>query len=149
MQQVNLGIIGGGTVGGGVFNALQTNGALMASRLGIKIHVVKVAAKALEEPQRKVKIPHSQITLDWKSLVHDPQVQVVAELAGGTTVARSRNPRSILTATMHCTRLASLPHWRTVSGWSPPKFMWKGSGRLRRWIFNLPGSLVTPSNCWG
>jgi len=35
-----------------------------------------------------VKIPHSQITLDWKSLVHDPQVQVVAELAGGTTVAR-------------------------------------------------------------
>jgi homoserine dehydrogenase len=88
MQQVNLGIIGGGTVGGGVFKALLTNGALMASRLGIKIHVVKVAAKALDEPQRKVVIPHSQITLDWKSLVNDPQVQIVAELAGGITVAR-------------------------------------------------------------
>src|SRR5260221_1523943 len=88
MQQVNLGIIGGGTVGGGVFKALQTNGALMASRLGIKIHLVKVAAKALDEPQRKVEIPHSQITLDWKSLVNDPQVQLVAELAGGVTIAR-------------------------------------------------------------
>src|SRR6266576_2610759 len=88
MEQVNLGIIGGGTVGGGVYKALQTNGALMASRLGIKIHVVKVAAKAFDEPQRKVDIPHSQITLDWKSLVNDPQVQVVAELAGGITVAR-------------------------------------------------------------
>ena len=88
MQQVNLGIIGGGTVGGGVFKALQTNGALMASRLGIKIHLVKVAAKALDEPQRKVEIPHSQITLDWKSLVNDPQVQLIAELAGGVTIAR-------------------------------------------------------------
>src|SRR6266566_1693099 len=88
MEQVNLGIIGGGTVGGGVYRALQTNGALMASRLGVKIQVVKVAAKALDEPQRKVEIPHSQITLDWKSLVKDPQVQIVAELAGGTTVAR-------------------------------------------------------------
>jgi len=88
MQQVNLGIIGGGTVGGGVYKALQTNGPLMASRLGIKIHLVKVAAKAFDEPQRKVDIPRSQITLDWKSLVNDPQVQVVAELAGGTTIAR-------------------------------------------------------------
>jgi homoserine dehydrogenase len=88
MQQVNLGIIGGGTVGGGVYKALQTNGALMASRLGVKIHLVKVAAKALEEPQRKVEIPHPQITLDWKSLVNDPEVQIVAELAGGVTIAR-------------------------------------------------------------
>ena len=88
MEQVNLGIIGGGTVGGGVFRALQTNGALMASRLGIKIHLVKIAAKAFEEPQRKVDIPRAQITLDWKSLVSDPQVQMVAELAGGITVAR-------------------------------------------------------------
>ena len=88
MQQVNLGIIGGGTVGGGVFRALQTNGALITSRLGINIHLVKVAAKAFDEPQRKVDIPHSQITLDWKSLVNDPQVQIIVELAGGVTIAR-------------------------------------------------------------
>ncbi len=88
MQQVNLGIIGGGTVGSGVFLHLQRNGALMASRLGIKIHLVKVAVKAYEEPQRKVDIPKPLLTLDWQSVVNDPQVQVVAELAGGTTVAR-------------------------------------------------------------
>src|SRR6266480_3847217 len=66
MQQVNVGIIG----------------------LGIKIHVAKVAAKAFDEPQRKVEIPRSQITLDWQSLVNDPQIQIVAELAGGTGIAR-------------------------------------------------------------
>jgi homoserine dehydrogenase len=67
---------------------MQRNGALMASRLGIKVNLVKVAAKAYEEPQRKVEIPRSLLTLDWKSLVNDPEVQIVAELAGGTGVAR-------------------------------------------------------------
>ena len=37
MQQVNLGMIGGGTVGSGVFNALQRNGGLMASRIGASL----------------------------------------------------------------------------------------------------------------
>ncbi len=34
MQKVNLGMIGGGTVGSGVFHAWQHNGTLMAARLG-------------------------------------------------------------------------------------------------------------------
>lgn len=88
MKQVNLGIIGGGTVGSGVFLHLQRNAALMTSRLGIKIHLAKVAVKAYEEPQRKVEIPRSFLTLDWKSVVQDPEVHLIAELAGGTTVAR-------------------------------------------------------------
>ena len=37
MQQVNLGMIGGGTVGSGVFRALSQNGGLMAARLGVQI----------------------------------------------------------------------------------------------------------------
>ncbi|SVC26723.1 uncharacterized protein METZ01_LOCUS279577, partial [marine metagenome] len=32
MRTVNIGIIGGGTVGGGVVQAFRRNGALMASR---------------------------------------------------------------------------------------------------------------------
>jgi homoserine dehydrogenase len=88
MKQVNLGIIGGGTVGSGVFLHLQRNGALMASRLGVKINLLKVAVKAYEEPQRKVDIPRSYLTLDWKEVVNNPEVQIVAELAGGTGVAR-------------------------------------------------------------
>ena len=88
MQQVNLGMIGGGTVGSGVFHALQRNGPLMASRLGIKIHLLKIAVKAFDEP-RPYEIPRSYLTTDWTSVVQDPQVQIVAELAGGTTLARS------------------------------------------------------------
>ncbi len=88
MQQVNLGMIGGGTVGSGVFHALQLNGGLMASRIGVKVNVRKVAVKAFDEP-RPYPIPKSAMTTDWQSVVNDPQVDVVAELAGGTTIARS------------------------------------------------------------
>ncbi len=88
MQQVNLGMIGGGTVGSGVFHALQLNGGLMASRIGVKVNVRKVAVKAFDEP-RPYPIPRLAMTTDWQSVVNDPQVDVVAELAGGTTIARS------------------------------------------------------------
>ena len=88
MQQVNLGMIGGGTVGSGVFHALQLNGGLMASRIGVKVNVRKVAVKAFDEP-RPYPIPKSAMTTDWQSVVNDPQVDVVAELAGGTTFART------------------------------------------------------------
>jgi homoserine dehydrogenase len=88
MQQVNLGLIGGGTVGSGVFHAFQRNGALMSSRLGLKLNVVKVAVKAFDEP-RPYPIPESYLTTDWQSVVNDPQMHIVAELAGGTTLART------------------------------------------------------------
>jgi homoserine dehydrogenase len=69
MQQVNLGIIGGGTVGSGVYEALQRNGPLLASRIGAQF-------------------PRALLTTDWREIVFDPEVQLVAELIGGTTLAR-------------------------------------------------------------
>lgn len=87
MQQVNLGMIGGGTVGGGVFKALRDNGELLASRAGVRLNLVKIAVKAFDEP-RKVDIPEALLTTDWKTMIQDPQVQIVAELAGGVKVAR-------------------------------------------------------------
>ncbi len=88
MQQVNLGMIGGGTVGSGVFHALQLNGGLMASRIGIKVTVCKVAVKAFDEP-RPYPISRSLMTTDWQSVVNNPDVHIVAELVGGTNIART------------------------------------------------------------
>ncbi len=88
MQKVNLGIIGGGTVGGGVFQAVQRNGALMASRLGISLNVVKMAVRDVRK-KRAVKIPQTLLTTDCASVINDPRVNVVVELMGGTTAART------------------------------------------------------------
>lgn len=87
MQQVNIGMIGGGTVGSGVYHHWAQNGALMASRLGVQINLVKVAVKAFDEP-RPYQIPRSLMTTDWKEVVDDPNIQVVIELIGGTGLAK-------------------------------------------------------------
>jgi homoserine dehydrogenase len=87
MQQVNLGMIGGGTVGSGVFHALKLNGGLMASRIGVNVAIRKVAVKAFDEP-RPYPILRSVMTTDWREVVNNPDVHIVSELVGGTTLAR-------------------------------------------------------------
>jgi homoserine dehydrogenase len=88
MQQVNLGMIGGGTVGSGVFHAWQKNGALMAARLGVKLVFRKIAVKAFDEP-RPYPIACNLMTTDWQEVVNDPQIQIVIELVGGTGIAKT------------------------------------------------------------
>ncbi len=87
MQTVNIGLIGGGTVGGGVFKALRRNGELMASRLGVKLRVAHVAVRNVRKG-RAVKLPRAILTSNWRDVVKDPKVDLIAELVGGTTVAR-------------------------------------------------------------
>jgi homoserine dehydrogenase len=87
-NRVNIGMIGGGTVGSGVFHALQKNAELMASRLGVTVSIVKVAVKAFDEP-RPYPIPQSVMTLNWQEVVNDPDVHIVIELVGGTGIAKT------------------------------------------------------------
>jgi homoserine dehydrogenase len=88
MQPVNLGMIGGGTVGSGVFHAWQKNGGLLAARLGVKLDFRKIAVKAFDEP-RPYPIPRALMTTDWQEVVNDPQIHVVIELVGGTGIAKT------------------------------------------------------------
>jgi homoserine dehydrogenase len=87
MRQVNIGICGGGTVGGGVFQAIQRNGALMASRLDVRLNVARVAVRRRKK-KRAVKIPSRLLTTDWREIVEDPEISLVVELMGGTDTAR-------------------------------------------------------------
>jgi homoserine dehydrogenase len=87
MQQVNLGIVGGGTVGGGVFQAIQRNGALISSRLGVGLHVAKMAVRDVAK-KRAVEIPRSLLTSDWAGVVQAPHINLIVELMGGTATAR-------------------------------------------------------------
>jgi homoserine dehydrogenase len=88
MQQVNLGMIGGGTVGSGVFHAWQKNGDLLAARLGVKINFRKVSVKAFDEP-RPYPIVRELLTTDWHEVVNDPEIQIVIELVGGCGIAKT------------------------------------------------------------
>lgn len=88
MQQVNLGMIGGGTVGSGVFHAWQKNGGLLAARLGIGVNFRKIAVKAFDEP-RPYPIPRDLMTMDWQEVVNDPENRIIIELVGGCGIAKT------------------------------------------------------------
>jgi homoserine dehydrogenase len=75
-------------VGSGVYHAWHANGVLMSSRLGIRVNFHKIAVKAYDEP-RPYEIPRALMTTDWQGVVNDPAVQVVIELVGGTTMAKT------------------------------------------------------------
>jgi homoserine dehydrogenase len=94
MHRVKIGLIGGGTVGGGVYQAIERNGALMASRVGVSFEVTRVAVRDLAKP-RTVKVPEAILTTDYKSVVSDPDVDIVVELMGGVTTARDVVKRAL------------------------------------------------------
>ena len=96
MQQVNLGLLGGGTVGGAVFQALAERADLLSARLGLRMAVAAIAVRDPQRP-RGFDIPSHLLMKDWKAVVHNPAVHVVVELMGGTTTARE----AVLAALRH------------------------------------------------
>lgn len=86
MSKVNVAIIGGGTVGGGVYRAISENGDLMASRCGSELRVNHVVVRNPRK-RRAVKMSASLISTDWKAAIEDPATDIVVELVGGTDTA--------------------------------------------------------------
>jgi len=60
---------------------------LMASRLGVRLRVTRVAVRSLRK-KRDFKVPPRSLTTDWRAVVNDPKVDLVVELIGGTTTAK-------------------------------------------------------------
>ncbi len=87
MKEIGLGLLGFGTVGAGVVRGLQENGELMASRLGVKLVLRRIADLDLES-DRGVTVDRGILTTDAKAVIDDPDVDVVIELVGGTGVAK-------------------------------------------------------------
>jgi len=87
MKEIGLGLLGFGTVGAGVVRGLQANGELMASRLGVKLVLRRIADLDLES-DRGVTVDSGILTSDAKAVIDDPEVDVVIELVGGTGVAK-------------------------------------------------------------
>jgi homoserine dehydrogenase len=88
MRSIRLGLLGAGTVGGGVLKILQGHGRLFARRLGLEFEIVKVATKDAAQATA-IGIPAERVTGDAMSVALDPNVDIVVELMGGLEPARS------------------------------------------------------------
>jgi homoserine dehydrogenase len=87
MKPIQVGIMGLGTVGTGVFNVLQRNQQEIKGRAGRGIEVTMVSrrntALALETVGQQ-----AQVVADAREIIRNPNIDIVVELIGGYTLAK-------------------------------------------------------------
>lgn len=86
-KPLRLGLAGLGTVGGGVVRLLRENAELARSRTGRDITLV-AAANRTESKRSVLEGLACRFSTDPMQLALDPEVDVLIELIGGTTVAK-------------------------------------------------------------
>ncbi len=87
IRQINVGIIGFGTVGAGVVECIMRNGALIAQRTGIQPVISGIADLDIAT-DRGVAVPRELLTTDASQILDNEKTDVVVELVGGTGVAK-------------------------------------------------------------
>ena len=80
MKTVKIGILGLGTVGGGTYEILQTNKALIEKRIDRTIEVVKVLEKNMERV-KALGLEESQATQNPDDILKNPDIDIVAVLS--------------------------------------------------------------------
>ena len=86
-QQINVGIIGLGTVGTGALRILRENAEVIERRVGIPVEVTKVAVRDVKR-DRGIAIPDGLLTTDPSRIIEDPEIDIVVELIGGYQPAK-------------------------------------------------------------
>ena len=100
---INVGIIGFGTVGTGTARILIQNRKLLKERTGVDINLKTIADLDIKR-DRGIKLPKGVLTNNADSLIADPDIHIIVELIGGTTIAKEimlkaiRNGKHVVTA---------------------------------------------------
>jgi len=88
MNPINVGLLGIGTVGGGTFGVLNRNQSEIQRRAGRGIRITVVADKDVARA-RSVVGDTARVTDDAFEVVRDPDIDIVVELIGGYTIAKT------------------------------------------------------------
>ncbi|MEP6961326.1 MAG: homoserine dehydrogenase [Acidobacteriota bacterium] len=121
MQPVNIGFIGLGNVGAGALDILAGNAAAIEQKLGFRLHVRAVCSRGVAALKLPPLFDGALRTTEWRDVVHHPEVDIVAELIGGTTTAREiveaaiLAGKSVVTANKELMALSGADLWRMAS----------------------------------
>lgn len=92
MKPVKIGICGLGTVGGGTFNVILRNQAEINARAGCEIQIAQVASR---RDNASCDLSEAVVTRDIFAVADNPEIDILVELIGGTTVAKELVERAI------------------------------------------------------
>src|SRR3954454_12262700 len=88
MQRVNVGIVGLGNVGMGTIEVLMENAGQISLKLGFDLRIKVVCSRNVAAKTLPPQLKNVMRTADWRDVVRHPDVDIVAELIGGTSVAK-------------------------------------------------------------
>ncbi|HUT33407.1 MAG TPA: homoserine dehydrogenase [Planctomycetota bacterium] len=89
-----VGLVGFGTVGSGVAKILLNSADQLRAKTGINVVLKRICDIDLTT-DRGVAVPAGVLTSDLNAVLADPEIEVVVELVGGTTVAKEITLRAI------------------------------------------------------
>lgn len=92
MKPVKVGICGLGTVGSGTVNVLTRNGRVINARAGCDITIAQIGARR-DNP--KCDTSAFNVTRDVFAVADNPEIDILVELIGGTTLAKDLVLRAI------------------------------------------------------
>lgn len=87
-QTVNVGLLGFGVVGQGVWKNIEQNRSALEQRLGVSLSITRIIVRDIGR-ERSVAVPGTLLSEDPDVLLNDPDIDVVCELIGGTDKALS------------------------------------------------------------
>ena len=87
MKPIKVGLLGLGVVGGGTWNVLSRNADEIARRAGRRIEISRIAVRDVAKARLRVG-DAVEVSSDPFAVVRDPDIDIVAELIGGDTLAR-------------------------------------------------------------
>jgi homoserine dehydrogenase len=103
METINIGILGFGVVGTGVAKLLIEKKELLTARTGAVLNL-KTIADIDTTTDRGIDLQQTRLVDDAKSVVNDPQIDIIVETIGGETIARDlieqafENQKHVVTA---------------------------------------------------
>lgn len=103
MKEIKVGLIGLGTVGVGVVKTLSQNADVISERSGLDIKITKIADLDIKT-DRGVSLDNYTLTTDANDILNDNETDIVVELVGGTTIAKTfviaalENKKHVVTA---------------------------------------------------
>jgi homoserine dehydrogenase len=104
MEDVKIGIFGGGTVGGGIVEIIEAKREHFQKMTGKNLVVKTICVRDLDKP-RDFTVPEGcKITTEFDDILGDDSLDIVVEVMGGTTLANDvvckalKNGQDVVTA---------------------------------------------------
>ena len=85
-EPINVGILGFGVVGGGLYRVLTDNAESITQRVGRPVNIRKIADIDWDRP-RDIEVPVELRTTDANEVIHDDAIGIVVETIGGVEPA--------------------------------------------------------------